>query len=185
MNFRKSALAGLSLIVTAFALFIGLAGPASAAPACEGGYPPAQCTVQLSSNVVAPGGTLSFSADGFQAGETVIATVHSAPIQVGTFEANSDGVVSGTVTIPTSLDPGRHTLTLTGTASGVVKSSNFTVTAAAAAGAPGVGHNSGGTLAFTGMQVVSFLGAAAVLIVAGSLLLVVSRRRRSTAPLGA
>jgi hypothetical protein len=70
----------------------------------------------------APGDTVTFSAGQYKPGETAVATLHSTPVQLGSFKADSSGVVKGTVTIPGATAPGLHELMLSGNASGTVGS---------------------------------------------------------------
>jgi hypothetical protein len=79
------------------------------------------------SSIVRPGGTLSYAAKGFWAGETVSIVANSTPVNLGTTKADANGNVSGTVTIPSTMALGAHTLVLTGQSSGVVVNIAFTV----------------------------------------------------------
>jgi len=138
MRATKASLAVLGLSAVLAGGVISGAGAANAA-GCEGGYPPAQCKVAISDNTVRPGEPVSFQADGFRGGESVSGDVHSVVVHVGTYSANSKGVVTGTFTVPSGLSNGTHTFTLTGLGSGVIKSAKFQVTGAPAGGGNGNG----------------------------------------------
>ena len=60
------------------------------------------------------GGQLTVSGTGFEPGETVQATLHSTPIDLGTVTADADGAVSLTFTVPADLEPGLHSVDLVG-----------------------------------------------------------------------
>jgi hypothetical protein len=70
----------------------------------------------LSSSAVdlEPGVPTTVSGDGFAPGVNVDITVESAPIQLKTVAADATGAISTTVTIPTDLPAGTHTLKATG-----------------------------------------------------------------------
>ena len=194
MRATKASLAVLGLSAVLAGGVISGAGAANAA-GCEGGYPPAQCKVAISDNTVRPGEPVSFQADGFRGGESVSGDVHSVVVHVGTYSANSKGVVTGTFTVPSGLSNGTHTFTLTGLGSGVIKSAKFQVTGAPAGGGTGNGagtgtttgtgtgtgsstSGNGGGLAMTGTNVAGVVGGGAALVLAGGALMVATRRRK-------
>ena len=198
MRATKASLAVLGLSAVLAGGVISGAGAANAA-GCEGGYPPAQCKVAISDNTVRPGEPVSFQADGFRGGESVSGDVHSVVVHVGTYSANSKGVVTGTFTVPSGLSNGTHTFTLTGLGSGVIKSARFSVTGAPAGGGNGNGNGAGtgtttgtgtgtgsgsgttgngGGLAMTGTNVAGVVGGGAALVLAGGALMVATRRRK-------
>jgi LPXTG-motif cell wall-anchored protein len=82
---------------------------------------------------VAQGGAQTVTGTGFAAGERVAGVLRSAPVSIGSGTAGANGSVALTFTVPASLEPGRHTVTLTGARSGLATSASFTVTAAAPA----------------------------------------------------
>ena len=57
---------------------------------------------------------------GFQPGEQVTLVMRSTPVTLGTFTADASGLVTANATIPASAEPGSHTLTLSGPATGDV-----------------------------------------------------------------
>ncbi|MGZ4698696.1 MAG: hypothetical protein ACXVGT_14195 [Oryzihumus sp.] len=162
---------------------VAIAGVADAAT-CQGGYPASQCTVAVSDTTVTPGEKVSFQAKGFGSKELVTGVVRSTPQVVGSWRSSAGGVVSGSFRVPANLDPGTHTFTLTGSTSGVSKSTSFTVVSSAGAGTTsgtGTSATSGtGSLAFTGADVARTVGAGLVLLVGGGALVVASQRRKST-----
>jgi hypothetical protein len=118
------------------------------------------------SNIVA-GGTVTVSAGGFTAGESVDVTLHSVPVHLATIVAGSNGVATAIVTIPASTTAGAHTLVLTGARSGVVATAAIVVAAD-----PGAG------LAFTGADPSIPLTIALGLLVLGLAASVLRRRTR-------
>jgi hypothetical protein len=138
------------------------------------------------------GDKVTLSAAGFVPGETVAVVVHSAPQTLSSVQADSSGNVSATVTIPSGLAAGTHTLSLIGQAD--TTSYTFVIAAAApttsaatstAAGAASAdptetaAASSGGSLASTGAKVIPAALAALALIGGGFLLMGGARRRRS------
>jgi hypothetical protein len=142
-------------------------------PNPAGHQPPGQC-YQGSANktIVTPGGTMTFSgpAGGFGNGESYGLFVFSTQQQVGSGQAATDGSFTTTVTIPSSLPAGRHTLEAYGNTSHNAVAVQFTVAAATASGSKG--------LPFTGADYVwPMTAAGAGLIVAGGLTMLSVRRK--------
>ncbi|MGX7678007.1 Ig-like domain repeat protein [Jatrophihabitans sp. DSM 45814] len=135
-----------------------------------------------------PGQVITLAASGFVPNETVTEVVHSAPVTIGTTHADASGNVTTTITLPTNLAPGNHTLVLQGSLD--APSFAFVIAAvttpvgstptdsAAAAGDPG-SDSSGGLLASTGTKVIPAAVLALLLIGGGFVLLTGGRRRRS------
>lgn len=141
MALKRTALAGLTMFATFFALLLGPVGAASAAPGtCAPGYPPAQCTIEVSANNVRAGGRLWFAATGFYANEEVDATIDRTP--VGEFQANSKGNVGGSVIVPKWKNAGKHMFHLTGVDSGFVQKVRITINKGHHKG-HGKGHGNG------------------------------------------
>jgi hypothetical protein len=123
--------------------------------------PPATLTVTgPSGSVIHPGATLHVgdqivvAGSGFNAGEKVTVTLHSATITLGTVVADGLGNVRAVLVIPAALEVGTHTVVLTGKdTSGTF---GFVVVAAAPSAsptpstAPSSGSGSGDDLAHTG-----------------------------------
>jgi len=132
----------------------------------------AKSGITLSQTIVAPGSKLGFTAFGYKPGEKVQVTLHSTPVDAGTFTANSNGVVSGTVTIPTDFTLGQHSLEAKGS---VDLTAKFTVAGVPVSAADVVTHD-GGSVGIAGAVAagVVALGAAA----AGTV--VIRQRRRAT-----
>jgi len=172
-----AATVGLSAALTG--TVVGLAGPVNAAPGtagCTAGtYPPANSTVALSRSRATVGMTMSFSARCFKPGERITATVYSTPQQVGVFTADTTGSVSGSFTIPSNLQPGRHTLELA--ASTGTQSASFVVVPSAAATGTGTSADND-SLAFTGSDAAKTAGAGFVLLLGGGALIVAAKRRK-------
>lgn len=139
----RRVLSGLLVPLFALAGVMLFAGPAWAAPGLAATscptYGSGSCTgtgtvtVTVESNGVV---ILHFIAGGFHPGETVDVTVHSTPVSVGSFTANSSGVVDDSVTLPGGIPAGNHELILVGTVSGVTDTIPFTLSAATAGTTP-------------------------------------------------
>ncbi|WP_157983909.1 YncE family protein [Nesterenkonia muleiensis] len=82
--------------------------------------------ITLSVSEIAAGGEVDFEASGFDAEDQVTVTLNPT---LGTFEADAEGSVSGTVTIPEDQEPGDYEFTATGD-SGITASTTLTVVAA-------------------------------------------------------
>ena len=65
--------------------------------------------------VATPGGVVTVVSDGWKAGSSVSATLHSTPVSLGTLTAAADGGVNGQFTLPSSTEVGAHTIEFTGT----------------------------------------------------------------------
>jgi LPXTG-motif cell wall-anchored protein len=114
---------------------------------------------------VAPGGSVTVTARGFQAGESVQVWLYSTPTFVGRAVADAAGVVTATISVPAGLATGTHSVVLVGESSGLVWVGEFDVVAA-------------GALATTGTSGVAWLAVVAGLVLASGAGLVVVRRRR-------
>lgn len=140
-------------------------------PTTDGTIHVGACTTCYSASVF-QGTTVTFTASGFQANESVDVQLHSAPVDLGTFRANAAGVVTATVTVPGGTVAGSHVLVATGVASAVSKVLALTVKAVVPTNA-----TSGG-LANTGTHVGGLADEAAALLVFGVIALFVGWRRR-------
>jgi pSer/pThr/pTyr-binding forkhead associated (FHA) protein len=136
------------------------------------------------------GDTVTLSGTGFQPNETVSVILQSTPVTLKTVAASATGNVTVTVTLPTNLAAGAHSLTLRGALASVVFP--FTVAAAAPSATPGASptatgaggtrtSSGGGSLPSTGSPVLPGFTAAFLLILLGSATMIFagSRRRRS------
>ncbi|QIM15818.1 hypothetical protein G7067_04360 [Leucobacter insecticola] len=124
-------------------------------------------TLELGSASLHPGETQVATGHFFQPGEKVTAVLRSTPVTIGEETADANGDVRFEFAVPTDIELGEHSVTLSGDFSGDVRQT-FQVTAA-----PG--------LAITGGQSMLLLGGAAILILAvGGALVVVARRRRAS-----
>jgi hypothetical protein len=83
--------------------------------------------VSLDAGSVEPGGTLEVTASGFDAGERVVATMFSEPVELGEGDADASGTVRLSLEVPADAAAGEHTLQLVGQSSGVVAETTFTV----------------------------------------------------------
>jgi hypothetical protein len=138
--------------------------------------------VQAGSDI-APGSKISVAAKGFMGGETVTGEVHSTVTGVGTAAADANGNLTATVTIPTTLEAGSHTLVLKGR----IGSASFAFTVVAAAGdtgGSGGGSGSSGTsggsggLAQTGADSALPAGVGLAMVFGGAAAVFFTRRGR-------
>lgn len=132
-------------------------------------------TITVTGRLV-PGGRITVAADGFTPGEWVLVRLFSAPADLGYLRAAADGSVSGTVTLPASLDAGTHRLALVGQVSGRVVWRSVVVRAAGDPALAVTGASGAGALA----------GLAGALVLAGAGGVLLARRRTGGAtPAGA
>ncbi|MET8433325.1 hypothetical protein ABZV61_11060 [Streptomyces sp900116325] len=162
-------------------------------------YPPPPSCLTLSTTTVHAGDRVRFRSTCFAARQLVTAELHSHEVVLGRFRANSQGVVSGRVTIPWRTEPGRHTFELEGRHPNRKYSTRIRVRdddrrpgRSEPGGRAGLGTNatSGGPghrdshqqLAATGSEkkALTLGGTAAGLVAAGGGTLMAVRRRRSS-----
>jgi LPXTG-motif cell wall-anchored protein len=144
--------------------------------------------IQLGSAFVAPGDPLHVSSSGWQPGSTVRLELHSTPVVLGTYLADSAGNVNATTVIPTSTTTGRHSVVAFGvapTAAAATVSAAVNVTTAGGgdpqsaptrgSGIPGVSlPRTGAEITLVAMLGLALAGSGIVAVRAG-------RRRRLTA----
>jgi LPXTG-motif cell wall-anchored protein len=164
---------GFAAIV--LATTVASSGVASAQDA----YPPAGDTVAASDTTVEPGQPVTISARTFCAGCPVTFMLFSEPINLGTVDADANGVATITFTVPEELSAGTHTVEASGTgADGQPLTVTTTITVTGAAGGAG-----GGNLPTTGNDsAISMSQVALAAIVGGGLLVLVANKRRSSTP---
>ena len=141
--------------------------------------------------VATPGGVVTVVSEGWKAGSSVSATLHSTPVSLGTLTAAIDGGVNGQFTLPSDTAVGAHTIELTGTDPqdaartvtlnvSVATSTAVTTIPVGGTGGTSVTNNSPGTtLAFTGSSPRNVVSVALLLLAVGLLLLGQQQRRRS------
>jgi hypothetical protein len=130
-------------------------------------YPVARDALNVSTTTARPGAPVSISGGGFAPGATIQITIASTPTLLSTVNADGSGSFQTTVVLPSSLEPGIHTLSATGAnpAGGtLVLSSQITV---------------GSGLAFTGSNSLALAVVAFVGIAVGLLAISVTRRRNA------
>jgi hypothetical protein len=139
--------------------------PAVLAPATD--YP-----AGAGSATVAQGGVQTVTVPGFLPGEPIQVTLVSVPVDLGAHEADANGVVTLTFTLPAGVEPGSHRVELVGQTSGRTVNVQFEV--AAAAGlvqttfVPAAPQSQ---LASTGADVLPLMGLAGLALLAGAGLL--------------
>lgn len=159
-----------ALAFATFAALVLVAAPAGA----QASYPGA--SVSVNTSTVAPGGSITVTAEGFKGGSTVQFTIESTPQSLGSAAANSSGVAVLTTKVPAGIGAGTHTIRATGVApdgSPLNVTTTITVTGSAADG------DADGGLANTGSNSGLFGLVGALAVVAGGLVLVASRRASS------
>jgi hypothetical protein len=125
---------------------------------------------EVAEQSLAAGEQQTISIGGFQPFEMVHGVLHSTPVDLGTVQADANGVATFTFTVPAGLETGTHSVTMEGLTSGIVGTATFTVTAAA---------ESAGGLAYTGAEVVPLIALGGGLLVVGAGAVTVANRRRS------
>jgi hypothetical protein len=114
------------------------------------------------------GDEITVNCGGWEKNSEVTIVLHSDPVTLATVVADGGGEVNATVTIPSDVDAGAHTLELTGTdPSGAPR----TVTAGI-----DVGSGGGSSLPRTGAAIAALVGVATILFVVGSALSQARRR---------
>lgn len=206
MRFSNLAV-GAGLLVATILGGVGLAEPALAAPAQAAAqtgqcniqsYPPGQIGVQVSTNTVTPGQTITVTGEGFAPDTTVVLSLQPGGTQLTSVTTTAQGGFSVAVTIPSGLAPGRYTIVATGacpsnpaislglSAQVTVTARPTTVTTGPPTSVPPVSTPApsaapapaSGPLAFTGAETMATVLASLALIVAGSAVVLTSRRRR-------
>ena len=124
-------------------------------------------TSKTTGNAAAPGQKVVKVLKGFKPFEKVTVVLHSTPVELGTFTADANGVVTAEFTIPAGTALGQHTLAYEGL-EGTYFEEPLTLT------------KDGKALAYTGADIKLPLVGGTVLLAAGAGALVVGRRRRTT-----
>lgn len=96
----------------------------------------APASVGIDQGTAVVGRVLSFTGQGFAAGEQVVGTLDAGLAGVGPLVAGAQGEVAGLLQLPADLRPGTHALVLTGAASGARAEVEFQVAAAPALASP-------------------------------------------------
>jgi hypothetical protein len=155
------------------------AAPTSDQPTTAAPTTPADTSTAASSSVavptVAPGRQQTVVLSGFQPFEMVHGVLHSTPVDLGTVQADADGVATFTFAVPAGLELGAHSVSMTGLTSGTQAEATFTVAVAAA---PAASAAAGDGLAYTGTDVLPLLAAGGGLLAAGAAAVTVANRRR-------
>lgn len=100
----------LRKFLSMMALALGVLAIAPAAASASTGYQ----LDNVSDTNVTPGQSVTVNFNGFMAGSDVKLTFESVPVDLGTFEANDQGVVRTAVTIPSNASFGSHSIVATG-----------------------------------------------------------------------
>jgi len=162
-------------------------------------YPPSPGCVTTSSSVVTRGPDLELSATTVERGQTITATVTgfdpgtsgiitiaSVEQQIGSFTMPASGATSTSITIPTGISLGAHTVFARGTVNGQpgAASEGITVVAegAGTTGTSGTESSSGSGFARTGIYVIPTALVGGGLVLGGMALKRSSRRGKSSKP---
>jgi hypothetical protein len=128
-------------------------------------YQAADGPLELSTTNLDPGDQVEVSGSGFASSSEVVLTIESDPVVLATVTANSEGSFSTTVTIPSNVRAGQHTIFATGIDSfGAPRTLATQVSV-------------GGSLPFTGLPLDSVAVGAVVLLTLGAALLAMRGRR--------
>lgn len=114
-------------------------------------------SITLSSTTLVRGQRVGASVAGFQGGTSGIITIASVEQQIGTFTMPASGAASTTVTIPTNISLGAHTVFARGTVAGAAASASQAVTIVAGGtnvSGNGTGTGTGSSLARTGVYLI-------------------------------
>lgn len=168
--------AALSVSAVTVALVIGLV----AAPASAKKYPPKKPTCEVSDSSISAGDQVTITGKHWEAGSTVTFTLQPEGINLGSATVGANHKFSATVTIPSTIQPGAHTIVCSGTS---VK--GITVSPGSPIQVLGSVVGAGGA-AFTGsnVNVPLWLAIIAGLLVLGVALVIVGRRRRRSVGTG-
>jgi len=186
---RRTA-AAAAVIGGSFTFFGGPAG----AQVC---YPPTPSCVTTTSSVETGGPTLSLSATTVERGQTIAAsvtgfdpgtsgiiTIASVEQQIGSFTMPASGAASSSITIPTNISLGGHTVFARGTVNGQpgAASEGITVVAEGAGGTENTGteSSSGSGFARTGIYVIPTALVGAGLVLGGMALKRSGKRGKSS-----
>lgn len=144
-------------------------------------------TLSLSDTTVVRGQTITATVGNFQAGSSGIITIASVEQQIGSFTAGAAGTASTSITIPTGIELGAHTVFARGTAlNGAPGTAAQGITVVAGNGDIGDdgngsgGSGSGANLARTGAVVIPTALVGMGLVAGGVVLKRSSRRGKST-----
>jgi LPXTG-motif cell wall-anchored protein len=135
--------------------------------------------VAVSSSTVAPGASLTVTGTGWLPASSVSVWIESEPVLLKSGVAvDGSGEFTTTVTVPTDIEPGPHTIFATGTTAdgevGAAGSASITVTGSTTDGEE---SQSGGNLADTGSNVLPIGVLGGVLLATGIGTVVLFRRR--------
>lgn len=137
----------------------------------------------LSSTTVPAGGAVGISSSGWFPNGSITITLHSDPVALGTFSADSSGRLAVTVTIPANTAAGAHTVDLTGVgADSNAHTVSLGLTVIAPAPLPPatvLGSTATKGLSVTGRSVKTEVAIGIWLVIVGLALVGVNRPRRS------
>jgi len=167
----------VSMSALMIALLVGLV----AAPASAQQYPPKKPTCEVSDTSINPGDQVTVSGKHWKPGSTVTFTLRPEGINLGSATVAQNGKFSAVVTIPSSVQPGAHTIVC----SGIDRHGDPAILATTVQILGGVVGGGGGA-AFTGtvLNVPVWMLLIAALFAAGVVAVAIGRRRRRSVGTG-
>lgn len=112
-------------------------------------------SITLSSTILVRGQRVGAAIAGFQSGTSGIITIASVEQQIGTFTMPASGAANTTITVPTNISLGAHTVFARGTVAGAAASASQAVTiVAGGTNVGGTGTGTGSNLARTGVYLI-------------------------------
>lgn len=140
---------------------------------------PGLATVGVSPSTPVVGRVISFTGQGFTAGEQVVGSLGAGLAAVGPLVAGQQGEVAGVLQLPSDLRPGTQVIRLTGAASGSVAELEFEVIADPVAAAASLAATSGPTQGLAPAEIAVAVAGLALLAVVVSTTSSTLRRRRA------
>jgi hypothetical protein len=130
------------------------------------------------------GESVTLSANGFTAGESVGVTLHSTPETLAPATASSAGSITYAFTVPTGLAAGSHSVVFVGATSAATRTWTFSLVVPAVEGVTTTATTPSASLPFTGANTGRQLMVAIAALWSGLVLLLWSRPRRSVFDFG-
>ena len=167
MSAMKRLFAALVAVVAMIIAAASLGASASA-------YPPGTLPqISVADTTVEQGATDVVNGVNFTPNSSVVLSLHSATVDLGTVTSDGSGSFSATITIPSDTALGAHTIEALDTPTGDVATAAITVVAG--------GGDGGGPPFGTGVAVIGMGALGLVLLIGGGLMLMAGRRRKVTA----
>lgn len=160
------------------------AGESTGAAPVGDAQPQEPAGVGVSSASVVVGRSITFAGRGFQPGEQVVASLSGGQAAAGPLVAGNAGEVAGVLSLPATIRPGTHTLTLLGAASGQSPTVDIRVIPDPVLAANAAEAGGGGLAAALIAVLIASGLLVAVMVSSGITAFVRRRRARAHAPAG-